>query len=538
MSSTSSIEIDPRSPIPLHEQVAAALRRAIAEGEAGPGERLPPARDLAGVLGVNANTVFRALRTLRDEGLLEFRRGRGVTVTGEAPQRSTLVERAPRACHARASVWIQAGRTGQGHRASVRRLGMKMLDLDSVADPVAAGPDVEVESLIIKEARRRQRRRYLFTALALVVVLAAALVVFTNLSGARPEKSKPKPSAPTAPVSVAISGIDSSLLMWPAGAPVFTQNGGPPAYLDNLRTGNLAQIRFAISAGDYQPLLLHVDQWIVYVGADGATAIRDDLRGSTRVLGSTPFFAPSATSESVWLESGLTGKVTVRLVRVTGGAPGPAITLPNGTLLVEGTDAGFLLSGGALDRLQLWTPGKSPRTLPYSPSFNDGFAASPLLIAYGSECSNSNASSTSSEPNASYEACRTLRVLNVVTGTLLSFPTPPGTRGWVPNGIGLVDAIAPGNTLVAAEAATLPSGNVRLFILRLTGSHRTPTAVPSSTSFLFARTAWSPDGSWLLYQGPKGNLWAYEATTGTVETSSAPCCQYTVMVALPNASAS
>jgi GntR family transcriptional regulator len=92
--STSSIEIDPRSPVPLHEQVAGALRRAIAEGEAGPGERLPPARDLAGVVGVNANTVFRALRTLRDEGLVEFRRGRGVTVTGEAPQRSTLVERA------------------------------------------------------------------------------------------------------------------------------------------------------------------------------------------------------------------------------------------------------------------------------------------------------------------------------------------------------------------------------------------------------------------------------------------------------------
>ncbi len=88
------MEVDPRSPVPLHEQVAAALRRAIAEGEAAPGERLPPARDLAGVLGVNANTVFRALRTLREEGLVEFRRGRGVTVTGEAPERSTLVERA------------------------------------------------------------------------------------------------------------------------------------------------------------------------------------------------------------------------------------------------------------------------------------------------------------------------------------------------------------------------------------------------------------------------------------------------------------
>ncbi len=48
----------------LYEQVASEIRRAIADGEAKPGERLPPAKDLAAVLGVNANTVFRALRLL------------------------------------------------------------------------------------------------------------------------------------------------------------------------------------------------------------------------------------------------------------------------------------------------------------------------------------------------------------------------------------------------------------------------------------------------------------------------------------------
>jgi GntR family transcriptional regulator len=85
------VHLDVADPTPLHEQAAAALRRAIADGECGPGERLPPARDLAAVLGINANTMLRALRNLRDEGLLEFRRGRGITVAGEAPDRGLLL---------------------------------------------------------------------------------------------------------------------------------------------------------------------------------------------------------------------------------------------------------------------------------------------------------------------------------------------------------------------------------------------------------------------------------------------------------------
>lgn len=84
------VKIDPGAPAPLYEQVAAALRRAIAEGEARPGERMPLAKDLATVLGVNTNTVLRALRMLRGEGLLEFRRGRGVTVAG-TPERGAVV---------------------------------------------------------------------------------------------------------------------------------------------------------------------------------------------------------------------------------------------------------------------------------------------------------------------------------------------------------------------------------------------------------------------------------------------------------------
>src|SRR3954470_22502710 len=70
-----NVKVDRGDPTDLYKQVAGEIRRAIADGEAKPGERLPPAKDLAAVLDVNPNTVLRALRELREEGLLEFRRG-------------------------------------------------------------------------------------------------------------------------------------------------------------------------------------------------------------------------------------------------------------------------------------------------------------------------------------------------------------------------------------------------------------------------------------------------------------------------------
>ena len=69
--------------------MAAEIRRSIADGEAKPGDRLPPARHLAAVMGVNTNTVLRALRALRDAGLLEMRPRRGITVVG-TPEQSEL----------------------------------------------------------------------------------------------------------------------------------------------------------------------------------------------------------------------------------------------------------------------------------------------------------------------------------------------------------------------------------------------------------------------------------------------------------------
>lgn len=47
-----TVNVDRSAPNPPHELVASQIRRAIADGEAGPGERLSLARDLAAVLGV------------------------------------------------------------------------------------------------------------------------------------------------------------------------------------------------------------------------------------------------------------------------------------------------------------------------------------------------------------------------------------------------------------------------------------------------------------------------------------------------------
>ncbi|TQJ07169.1 GntR family transcriptional regulator [Lapillicoccus jejuensis] len=88
--------VDPTSAQPLFEQVAGSVRRALHEGELGAGDRLPPAREVAGSLQVNLHTVLRAYQQLRDEGLVDLRRGRGAVVTGADPAAHAAVRRAAR----------------------------------------------------------------------------------------------------------------------------------------------------------------------------------------------------------------------------------------------------------------------------------------------------------------------------------------------------------------------------------------------------------------------------------------------------------
>lgn len=88
------IELDSASTVPLFAQIAGSVRRQIAAGAIKAGDRLPAARELAASLGVNMHTVLRAYQVLRDEGLVDMRRSRGVVVTARAPDEAELIDQA------------------------------------------------------------------------------------------------------------------------------------------------------------------------------------------------------------------------------------------------------------------------------------------------------------------------------------------------------------------------------------------------------------------------------------------------------------
>ncbi len=75
------IRVDMASGAPLFEQVAASVRAGIVAGELVPGDRLPSAREVAETLDINLHTVLHAYQELRDEGLIDLRRGRGAVIT-------------------------------------------------------------------------------------------------------------------------------------------------------------------------------------------------------------------------------------------------------------------------------------------------------------------------------------------------------------------------------------------------------------------------------------------------------------------------
>src|SRR5215204_2198974 len=72
--------LDPDDPRPPYQQVANAIRAAIAARTFKPGDKLPSLNELSERYGVARMTVQQAMRVLRDEGLIVSRQGSGVFV--------------------------------------------------------------------------------------------------------------------------------------------------------------------------------------------------------------------------------------------------------------------------------------------------------------------------------------------------------------------------------------------------------------------------------------------------------------------------
>lgn len=73
-------DLDPKSAVPLYEQIAVRLKAAVATGELRPTDALPSVRQLAGRLRINPATVVQAYRSLESDGFVEIRQGAGTYV--------------------------------------------------------------------------------------------------------------------------------------------------------------------------------------------------------------------------------------------------------------------------------------------------------------------------------------------------------------------------------------------------------------------------------------------------------------------------
>jgi DNA-binding transcriptional regulator YhcF (GntR family) len=75
-----SLKVDPHLTFSVNTQIREQLKWLIGIGKIRPGDRLPPANQLADRLGINRNTVNWVYTQLRDEGLVVMQKGRGTQV--------------------------------------------------------------------------------------------------------------------------------------------------------------------------------------------------------------------------------------------------------------------------------------------------------------------------------------------------------------------------------------------------------------------------------------------------------------------------
>lgn len=81
------LRVDANSQIPMRRQLTEQLKHAIEAGRVPREQALPSIREVAGLLGINPNTVARVIEDLKRSGHVEARRGKGVFVAASPPAR-------------------------------------------------------------------------------------------------------------------------------------------------------------------------------------------------------------------------------------------------------------------------------------------------------------------------------------------------------------------------------------------------------------------------------------------------------------------
>lgn len=115
-------DLDPRSPVPLYEQIAQRCATAIAVGDLTEGSPLPSVREVARAHRINPATVVQAYAALEARRLVERRQGAGTFVLGvSTTQRATERRR-------------QAVRLVRGLITDATRLGLEARDLQDALD--------------------------------------------------------------------------------------------------------------------------------------------------------------------------------------------------------------------------------------------------------------------------------------------------------------------------------------------------------------------------------------------------------------------
>ncbi|WP_320778847.1 GntR family transcriptional regulator [Streptomyces sp. CRN 30] len=135
---------------PKYQRIADSLREAIRSGEYGPGDRLPGENDLMATHGVARMTARQALGVLRDEGIVEARKGAGVFVRAFRPLRRRSIQRLARE------------RWGNGRSVWAADVADRTLDVDRISVTEEAAPDrvAAVLGLTGADAVCVRRRRF------------------------------------------------------------------------------------------------------------------------------------------------------------------------------------------------------------------------------------------------------------------------------------------------------------------------------------------------------------------------------------------